>query len=488
MAAVLPDRLLAEFQAALGDRYHLERELGRGGMGIVYLAREERLQRPVAIKLLPPVLASQSGLRERLLQEARTAAQLSHPHVVPIHSVDETGPFAYFVMAYVEGETLAERVGRRGPLPPVEVARLLREAAWALAYAHARGVVHRDVKPENILLDDATARTLLTDFGIAQAARDAGLAGEVVGTPEFMSPEQASGEPVDGRSDLYSLGVVGYYALTGTTPFRGASVGELLARQIAQRPALLAEAAPRVPRRLAAIVERCLEKDPAARHPSGEALVEALDAALPAHRHPLAIRTFLSEGQRRTAFRLLYVLLGALVLVPAGLWWLLAAGFRGRPPAAAREAVLAVAALIAAFAVVAPLARVVERVRRLRGAGISRQRLLEALVVEVEERREELAFLYGVGGGRKDRTARRVVYGALTVAVAAGAGAFFVRYPAIVGLFVVFGAGCATALLGAIVAGELGGRRSSAREERRLRFWRGPVGKLLFRLARVDPL
>src|SRR3954468_23664202 len=163
------DPLFLEFQSAVVGRYSLERELGRGGMGVVYLAREVRLDRPVAIKLLPPELAAQERLRDRFLREARTAARLSHPYIVPIHAVDEAGDFVFYVMAYVDGETLAQRVAARGPLAAADATRIMREVAWALAYAHAQGVVHRDVKPANILLERGTERAMVTDFGIARS-------------------------------------------------------------------------------------------------------------------------------------------------------------------------------------------------------------------------------------------------------------------------------------------------------------------------------
>src|SRR6266567_952309 len=196
-----PDRLFLDFQGAVAGRYSLERERGRGGMGVVYLAREVRLDRPVAIKLLPPEFAAQETLRDRFLREARTAARLSHPYIVPIHSVDEIGGFVFYVMAYVEGETLAQRVAARGAVPPHEATRVLREVAWALAYAHAQGVVHRDVKPANILLERGTERAMVTDFGIARLTRTSGetAVGELLGTPEYMRPEQAGGDEVDGR-------------------------------------------------------------------------------------------------------------------------------------------------------------------------------------------------------------------------------------------------------------------------------------------------
>ena len=177
-------------QTVLAGEYSLQRELGRGGMGVVYLARDVHLDRDVAIKVLPPDVALSPGSRERFLREARTAAGLSHPHIVPIHRVGEAGGFVFFVMAFVDGETLGERLRTKGPLPPADATRILREVAWALAYAHGRGVVHRDVKPDNILLETGTGRALVTDFGIAQAAGNDGTAdASIAGTVQFMSPE-----------------------------------------------------------------------------------------------------------------------------------------------------------------------------------------------------------------------------------------------------------------------------------------------------------
>ncbi|HEU4630558.1 MAG TPA: serine/threonine-protein kinase [Gemmatimonadaceae bacterium] len=281
-----PDEFL-ELQAALAGEYSLQRELGRGGMGIVYLARDVQLDRDVAIKVLPSHLARTAESRERFLREARTAAGLSHPHIVPIHRVGEAGGFVFFVMSYVEGETLGERLRTRGPLPPAEAARVLREVAWALAYAHGRGIVHRDVKPDNILLEAGTGRALVTDFGIAHGGANPGPdtdPGRIMGTAHFMSPEQAAGGPLDGRSDIYGLGVVGYLAVSGRLPFEAPNLPALLVRQAREAPTSVHRVAPGLPPALGAAIDRCLARDPQERFPDGEALAAALAPAPEAQR------------------------------------------------------------------------------------------------------------------------------------------------------------------------------------------------------------
>lgn len=272
------DAELAELATALGREYAIERELGRGGMGVVLLARDLRLERPVAIKVLPRERAADAAHRQRFLREAKTAAKLSHPNIVPILHADEAGALAYFTMPYVDGETLAERVQSRGPAAAREVVRLLREVAWALAYAHARGVVHRDIKPENILVERASGRVLVTDFGIAFEAQASRLTGDdqMVGTATYMSPEQILGRELDGRSDLYSLGVVGFWLLAGQHPFEGAATPTVLVKHATEPAPPLRTLAPEVPADLAAVIDRCLAKEPDARWASAEALAEAL--------------------------------------------------------------------------------------------------------------------------------------------------------------------------------------------------------------------
>src|SRR6266436_1881993 len=314
-----PDRLFLDFQAAVVGRY----SLGRGGMGVVYLAREVRLDRSVAIKLLPPSMASNPKLRERFLREARTAAKLSHPNVIPIHAVEEIGEFVFFAMAYVEGETLTERVRRRGPLSPSDASRVLRDVAWALAYAHGQGVIHRDVKPDNILLENG-GRVLVADFGIASVVAGAGAlsTGEVIGTPEFMSPEQALGEVVDARSDLYSLGIVGYFACSGTLPFEGEKATEVLAKQVTEPAPPLASVAPGVPRRLAQAIDRCLAKEPADRPDGPAALAEQLSHALEQRRElPVALRAFVKHDARLDGSGVLLYAFAMLLVAPlVGFW------------------------------------------------------------------------------------------------------------------------------------------------------------------------
>ncbi len=272
-------------ERALSAHYELDAEIGRGGMGIVYRARDRRLKRMVAIKVLPPELAFRSDIKTRFLREAETAAQLNHPNIVPIYTVDEVHGLVFFEMAYVSGDNLAKRLHDRGVLPVDEVRHILRDVADALAYAHERGVVHRDIKPDNILLDAETGRPMVTDFGIARAVSDGDsrltATGMAIGTPAYMSPEQAAGERViDGRSDIYALGIVAYQMLAGEPPFSAGSTPAMLVKHISEIPVPVEQRRADVPPDLARAVSLMLQKDPANRFPSAGDLVKALDGGV----------------------------------------------------------------------------------------------------------------------------------------------------------------------------------------------------------------
>jgi serine/threonine-protein kinase len=273
--------------AALDGQYEVLREVGRGGMGIVFLARDLKLERLVAIKTLPPTLAGDIVIRERFLREARTAAALGHPNIVPIHRADDVGGVVFFVMGFVDGPSVAQLVREGGPLTPRTTLSLLHDVGEALGYAHAAGVVHRDVKAENILFDQGSGRAMVTDFGIARVAEAAPLTatGQVLGTVHYMSPEQVAGDQVDRRSDIYSLAVVAFFALSGRFPFESPTASAVLVAHVTKEPPSLMEIAPTVPHSLARLVDRCLSKDPAGRIQSCEELVMELrrvEAALPA--------------------------------------------------------------------------------------------------------------------------------------------------------------------------------------------------------------
>jgi serine/threonine-protein kinase len=278
-----PAPAYAERQALareLEGQYQIVRLLGRGAMGAVYLARDLALHRVVAIKVLRHEARARAEDCERFRREARTTARLSHPNIVPVHAFGETEGLLYFVMKYVDGESLADRLRRERRLPHAEARRILMQLALALDYAHRQGVVHRDLKPENILLERETGSPFIADFGVATlrttdpAPDDARRA---FGTPHYMSPEQLVGElGVDGRSDLYGLGVLGYAMLTGRVPFDGRSFSEISSRHMTEAAAPVRNLAPNVPPALAAAVERCLEKEPSQRWASGRELHDAL--------------------------------------------------------------------------------------------------------------------------------------------------------------------------------------------------------------------
>ena len=279
----MPEPLHERVVAAIGQQYEVEQEIGRGGMSVVFRARDRRLNRLVAIKVLPPELAYDPAIRARFTREAQTSAQLSHAHIVPIYDVGEKDGIAHFVMALVTGGNLAELLAREPRQPIEEARRILREIADALAYAHTRGVIHRDVKPDNILLDAATGRAMVTDFGIARAI-EAGtrltVTGAAVGTPTYMSPEQAMGErEIDGRTDIYSLGVIGYQMVTGRVPFAAANPMSLLLKHVSERPRAINELRPDTPKPLSDAIERALAKEPEERWPTAASLRDALFGA-----------------------------------------------------------------------------------------------------------------------------------------------------------------------------------------------------------------
>ena len=276
----LSDPLRTALEHGLRAQYDIVRLLGQGGMGSVYLAREVKLERLLAIKVLRPDVADDPSARERFLREARTGAKLTHPNIVPLLTFGDVEGMLYFVMGYVRGEPLSARMRREGKLPPDDVRHILIELADALDYAHRQGIVHRDIKPDNVLLDDESGRPMITDFGVAKAqTADAALTqtGYVVGTPHYMSPEQWSGErTIDGRSDLYSLGVMGYAMLAGRLPFEGDSAPVLLAQHLTHEPGPVSAVVAGVPDDLSRALARCLAKSATARWPDGKSLKEAL--------------------------------------------------------------------------------------------------------------------------------------------------------------------------------------------------------------------
>ncbi len=269
--------LQARLKAVVGERYEVRRLLGRGGMGAVFLALDRKLERDVAIKVLPPDLAHDEDFVRRFEHEARTAAKLDHTGIIPIYAVESDEDLHYFVMKYVPGRTLDDLLAS-GEVPIDLSQRILWESACALGHAHGRGVVHRDIKPANIMIDD-TGRALLTDFGISKALQSTSqftAAGQVIGTPHYMSPEQARGEEVSGASDQYSLAVVGYRLLTGRLPFQDDAVHTVIYKHVFEIPPPLQTLRRDVPGFLSAAIHRALQKDPDDRFGTMEAFASAV--------------------------------------------------------------------------------------------------------------------------------------------------------------------------------------------------------------------
>jgi serine/threonine-protein kinase len=477
----MPDALSSEFvalQQAVAGRYSLERELGRGGMGIVFLARDVALDRLVAIKLLPPAQAAQAGLKDRFLREARTAAKLSHPNIVQIYLVEEANGLVFFVMAYVEGETLGQRLRSRGPLSPSLGIRLLQEVAWALAYAHLRGIVHRDVKPDNILIEQGTGRAMVSDFGIARAGEVSGgtAVGEILGTAQYMSPEQASGEKVDGRSDIYSLGIVGFFALAGRPPFEADSVPALLAMQITRPAPPLSQIAPGVPGKVAQAIDKCLAKSPDDRWPTGEAFAEALAQSTAVSREiPAPIRVWLTQGAIGTR-PFVWVLS---LLMAMGIASDIMNGRSALGNLVALGVIWTVVTLNAVF-----------RTNRVLSAGYTIEDLRLALRQHIDQRREELAFEFGRDPPLWARIVRWATFGSIATFGASlilmernfgagNTGAFRLLVGVLLGSF-------SASTIGVIIGRIVPGKRLKARDagnEYRLKILDSWLGKVLQRVA-----
>ncbi|MEO8029611.1 MAG: serine/threonine-protein kinase [Gemmatimonadota bacterium] len=460
LPSIPADPLFLQLQNAIAGRYSLDQELGRGGMGIVYLARDLALDRPVAIKLLPPAFAAVADLRARFLTEARTAARLSHPNVVPIYAVEESGEYVYFVMAYVAGGTMGDQLRKRGTLPPPTTARILREVAWALDYAHGMGIIHRDVKPDNILIEEGSGRAMVADFGIAAGAESTAVGdGSVSGTSGFMSPEQATGAAIDGRSDLYSLGVVGHLALSGRMPDAGTSLTRLT---------------PQAPRAIVQLVERCLQLDRSRRWERGREIAEALERA-GSGELPAPLRMWLARGQE---LKMPIAMWTTVVVIPTMVQMAMAGMYSIAPP-------ILLPLFIALFPWVGFGTWRVYQARRLMAAGYRLTDLQYALQVHAAHRAEELSFQFGSGPSRLGKSLRVVAYSSLVVCIAMATA--ILRDPQIRLLHQIFPyvalLGAGAAVLGLAIPG-----RDMTRDralERRQRFWNSRLGVLMLKLAGI---
>lgn len=462
--------------SALGGRYRIERELGRGGMGTVYLARDVKLDRPVALKVLPAEFANDPSLRERFLRETRLAASFSHPNIVPVHAVEDSDELLAFAMGFVEGESLAERVRRAGPLDARTVARLLVDIAYALAYAHGRNVVHRDIKPDNIMIERATGRALLMDFGISRTisttieATNLTRVGEVVGTPEYMSPEQASGDRVDGRSDLYSLGLVALFALTGRSLVTGENTHQIIVRQLTEALPPAATLRSDLPAALAEAIDRCVDKNPDARFSSAESLGEALDRAqLSTPEIPLPIRLFTQELST-VGLVLLFILVVS---------WM----FYDRASASRMGSIDSAVPAIMLFGVA--ITRVLQvrfEVRRLAASGFRVPEMIDGMRAVLAERESVRSFLYADAATHQRR--RRTVIRALTqlpIAFAMIFVAFSLRVPEGPTSYRIGALGGTLLITGLVLIGVSGILLMRSP-------FRSPSGEWLFRLVWLGPI
>jgi len=466
-----PTPELLAFQKALAGRYSIERELGRGGMGIVSLAREVALDRPVALKLLPPDVAAQPGVKERFLTEARIAARLSHPNIVQIYSVDEVDGFVFFAMAFVDGGTLGDRLRARGPLSNSEAPRLLREVAWALGHAHMQGVTHRDVKPDNILLDQDSGRAMVTDFGIAVVGEEAHAESQkqVVGTAEFMSPEQAKGSSVDARSDLYSLACVGFYALSGKVPFTADSAAGILVKHVDEFAPTVLSVAPQTPPAIGTALDRCLRKDPDKRFQSGDDLADALGADRGAEKElAVPLRVFIKQTREWESY-MAWCGFGLSFAIPTAI----AASVEfGAPMAAFYGSIAALVAL--------PIAKLAASARRLLRSGFTQADGTVALLRDIDRKEEEFRFQVGTRTTTIDKVFRWTkILGLSGSAVSLGLG----WLTGVDVFFTLFGLSNSVGFFGLLLQ-ELRARgRGDVMGERYLKFWKGKAGTRLFKLA-----
>jgi len=308
------DELARRLQDALGDGYVVENPLGAGGFAVVYLVRDLNLKRKLAVKVLSPDLITSKTVLERFRREAETVAQLSHPNIVPLHFIGQKDDLLYLAMTCVEGGSLADRITAEKALPIEDVDRILREVASALDYAHKRGVIHRDIKPHNVLIESETGRSLVTDFGIARTADGSSLTatGMLVGTPAYLSPEQVAGEGGDHRADIYALGIVAYEMLTGEPPFTGPTPTMVLMRRLAEPPPPLEKRRPDAPPLLRDVINGMLATDPALRFQSAGDVVRTLGGATPVSGSH-ATAEILLRGKRMRRIRGL-VLVAAVIL------------------------------------------------------------------------------------------------------------------------------------------------------------------------------
>jgi eukaryotic-like serine/threonine-protein kinase len=453
--------LFLDLQGKLLGRYSLERELGRGGTGIVYLAREVRLDRLVALKLLRPDQGSHG--RSQFLLEARTAARLSHPNIVPILTVEECEPFVFFTMPYIAGGTVGESVRIRGPFLPIDALRILRDTAWALEYSHGHGIIHRDIKPDNILIERETQRTLVADFGIAGSTGTRGPGAPVTGTPAFMSPEQIQGSDGDARSDLYSLAAVAYYMLSGQTPFSETTAEAQLLAHLNQEPRSLGEIATHIPQALVDLIMRGLSKDMDQRPSSAAALAEDLSAWLGEQHRPVpaGVARFLRQLRDSRPVGLLYSTVCGLLLV-IQLVLSLKEPWR-------LEIVLEYGLLFA----LPPLLILLARVRGLIAQGHTRADLVEALHAAAD-REEQEARQTPAHGLRWKRVALR-----WSIIVALGSALVWLPsvwyYAGMLFIVNLLSVACVVVLGDQV--------RTAGRERRRARFWNGSVGQRLFSVA-----